>query len=105
MKLILVVVFLALLVAGCPAGTGPGPVPAPVITDFAQLVSCIVQNIGSVSALLLNCGQWTFAEIEAAIAWLEANPKAQTAYGLTLPQLQAMHASMRARMTADGGAR
>ena len=104
MKLIPIAV-LTLLIAGCPSGYNPGPVPAPVITDFAQLVSCIVQNIGSLPALLLNCGQWTFAEIEAAIAWLEANPKAQTAYGLTLPQLQSMHASMRARMAADGGAR
>lgn len=83
-----------------------GPIPAPVITDFAQLVSCIVQNMSSISALLLNCGQWTFAEIEAAIAWLTANPKIAAEHPEWLPQLRARHMELVVKMAAqDGGGR
>jgi hypothetical protein len=102
----------AIMLAGAitlACAANPGPPPGPVITDFANLVSCVVSNIGNWAALLLQCGQWTIAEIVAAIDWLTANPKAQAAYNITPDQMAKLHevrAALVAKMAAaDGGAK
>jgi hypothetical protein len=86
-----------LLISAC----GPiGPVPPPVITDFANLVTCVTANMASWQTLLLNCGQWTFAEIEAAIQWLLSNPKFVAEHPDAVDPLTLRLGEVRAKMKA-----
>jgi len=71
MKTVFVGAVVATVVA---CGTVPPPTPA-VVTDFAQAVACIEQNLSAgLPAIIANCTQWTIDEIIAVFQWLAANP-------------------------------
>lgn len=72
--------------AGC---LHAGQIPQPVIDDFAGLCNCIVSNMQNWETLIGQCSKWTVQEIEAAIAWLTANPQAMAAHPEWMPTLRA----------------
>lgn len=94
------IIVLTFFLGGCTHSIGP--VPQPVIDDFTGLVQCVVSNMSNWENLLARCSTWTIAEIEAAIAWLIANPHVSAEHPEWMDTLKARLVDAKARQAQLG---
>lgn len=95
MKIIVATAAVTILTASCANTPPPPPV---VVNDFIQAVACVEQYLpAGFPAIIANCSKWTFAEIEAVLQWLIANPNTPPA---EVQQAQSRLADLRAKKTS-----